>query len=47
MGWLILEGDGPELFGNKVFDLIVAVDDEAEGGELTGAIAHYVVVLAI
>lgn len=47
IGRLMFEGDGPEFFRDEVLDLLVAVDDEAQGGELARAIAYYVVVLAI
>lgn len=47
IGRLMFEGDGPELLWDEVLDLLVAVDDEAQGRELARTIAHYVVVLAI
>ena len=48
LSWgLVLESNGPELFGYEILDLLVPVNDEAECGKLAGSIADYVVVLAI
>jgi len=48
LSWgLVLKGNGPELFGYEILNLLVPVHDEAEGGKLAGSIADYVVVLAI
>ena len=48
LSWgLVLESNGPELFGYEILNLLVPVHNEAEGGKLAGSIANYVVVLAI
>lgn len=39
----LLTFDSPELFWNETLDGLVALDDEAEGGELTAAVADHVV----
>jgi hypothetical protein len=43
----IFELDRPKLLWKEFFNLFVAVYNEAQGGELAGAIAHYIVVLGI
>lgn len=40
---MLLTFDSPELFWNETLDGLVALDDEAEGGELTAAVADHVV----
>ena len=48
LSWgLVLESNGPELFGYEILNLLVPVHNEAEGGKLAGPIAYYIVVLAI
>lgn len=39
LGTRVFEDDTPELFGGEISNLLVAVDDEAEGRELAGPVA--------
>lgn len=45
--WSIFELDGPKLLRDKFFDFFVSVDNKPQSRELTGPIAHNVIVFGI